>query len=263
MNISTELTSILTSFAESGWDVIDGPAKAYLNGTGSKDALVAAVQQADAACGTCGCAYDPLYKRALQLLSGKPAKVSGALSNDFCPQTLFLYGTKKEDGSPNFGLFCWFSYCWDGGLSVMAAIGNSKLTKDRIKATGVFSANLVTEPMIPLADALGHTHGYDTHKMEIPIAVMQGAVLNVPVLSDSPVSFELEVTNTIPLDGSDVFICKVRNVLLHEALADKEASIEQRLQLALPAFSTCATYFSRSGKAMGAWGEAMKTLAKP
>ena len=263
MSISTELTNILTAFADSGWDVIDAPAKAYLGGTGSKDALVAAVQQAVAAYGTCGYTYDPLYKRALQLLSGKPAKVSGAPSNDFCPQTLFLYGTKKEDGSPNFGLFCWFSYCWDGGLSVMAAIGGSKLTKDRIKETGVFSANLVTEPMIPLADYLGNTHGYDAHKMEIPVAVMQGAVLDVPVFSDSPVSFELEVTKTIPLDGSDVFICKVRNVLLHEELADKETGIEQRLQAALPAFTTCATYFSRSGKAIGAWGEAMKTLVKP
>ena len=30
--------------------------------------------------------------------------------NDFCPQQLFLYGTYKDDGTPDFGLFCWFSY---------------------------------------------------------------------------------------------------------------------------------------------------------
>lgn len=49
-------------------------------------------------------------------------KVSVPITNNFCPQTLFLYGTYKEDGMPNFGLFCWFSYCWDSRLGVMACI---------------------------------------------------------------------------------------------------------------------------------------------
>jgi len=260
MKISNELKQILEKFAGSGWDVITGPSKAYLDGKGSKEALRAAVREADAACGSCGCEYDPLYKRALQLLDGKPAKVSSSVSNDFCPQTMFLYGTYKEDGTPNFGLFCWFSYCWDDGLGVMASIGGSKLTKDRINACGAFSANLVTEPMLPLADYLGNTKGYDADKMNIPVDIMKGAKLNVPVLADSPVSFELEVSKAIPLDGSDVYICKIKNVLLNEALADSETSIEERLRSILPAGTTCATYFSREGKAMGKWGEPMKTV---
>ncbi|MBN1776769.1 MAG: flavin reductase [Clostridiales bacterium] len=175
---------------------------------------------------------------------------------------MFLYGTYREDGAPNFGLFCWFSYCWDGGLGAMACIGGSTLTKDRINAAGVFSANLVNEPMLPLADYLGNTKGYDEDKMNVPVDVMRGAVLDVPVLSDSPVSFELEVTKTVPLDGSDVYICKVRNVLINEALADTDTSVEQRLRAALPASTTCATYFSNAPKAKGAWGEAMKAFKK-
>jgi hypothetical protein len=47
-------------------------------------------------------------------------KKSIPVSNDFCPQTLFIYGTYKEDNTPNFGLFCWFSYYWDTELGVMA-----------------------------------------------------------------------------------------------------------------------------------------------
>lgn len=72
-------------------------------------------------------------------------------SNACCPQAFYTYGTYKEDGTPNFGLFCWFGFCWDGELSVMACIGGEKLTKDRIRATGRFSANLVTEELLPLA----------------------------------------------------------------------------------------------------------------
>ena len=262
MKHSDELRSILEKFAESGWELIAGPSQAFLDGSGGREALIAAVQKADEECGSCGCEYDPLYKRALQLLAGHPAKISSPPSNDFCPQTLFLYGTYKEDGTPNFGLFCWLSYCWNDGLGVMAAIGGSKLTKERINQTGVFSANLVTEPLLPLADYLGNTQGYDEEKMQFSLAVMKGAALNVPVLSDSPMTFELEVKQTVALEGSDVYICKVRNVLMNEALADSDVSVEERLRYVLPARTTCKTYFSHEGKALGGWGEAMKAFSK-
>ncbi|MHB1000727.1 MAG: hypothetical protein ACYC27_15915 [Armatimonadota bacterium] len=70
-----ELVGIVTKFAESGWDLIDVPSRAWLEladgGEASKDAaiaLVAAVEKADEECGNCGCEFDPLYKRALELL---------------------------------------------------------------------------------------------------------------------------------------------------------------------------------------------------
>ena len=69
------------------------------------------------------------------------SKVSVPITNDLCPQTLFTYGTFREDGQPNFGLFCWFSYCWFDELGVMCAIGGHKQTQDRILANRVFSAN--------------------------------------------------------------------------------------------------------------------------
>jgi flavin reductase (DIM6/NTAB) family NADH-FMN oxidoreductase RutF len=181
-------------------------------------------------------------------------KVSVDISNNFCPQTLFLYGTYKEDGTPNFGLFCWFSYCWDKELHVMACIGGEKLTKDRIRATGVFSANLVTEAMLPLADYFGNIEGYNPGKMSVPVETIPGAKLHVPILQDSPWSYELEVEKTITLDDSDVFICKIHNVMADEPLTDKAADIQSRIIKAAPVITTAATYFS-VGKQLGSWGE--------
>ena len=66
------------------------------------------------------------------------AKITMPVSNDFCPQCLYLYGTYKENGDPNYGLFCWATYCWDEGLKFVACIGQDKLTRDRIRAEGVF-----------------------------------------------------------------------------------------------------------------------------
>lgn len=63
-----ELKNILETFAAFGWALIASPTRDWLAGRGDRDALTAAIRQADAECGSCGCAPDPLYKRALELL---------------------------------------------------------------------------------------------------------------------------------------------------------------------------------------------------
>jgi flavin reductase (DIM6/NTAB) family NADH-FMN oxidoreductase RutF len=183
-------------------------------------------------------------------------------TNDFCPQTLFLYGTYKEDGTPNFGLFCWLSYYWDTDVGVMACIGGEKLTKDRIKAEKIFSANLVTEELLPVADYFGNTDGRsDAEKMNIAIEIEKGKVLNVPVVSKSPVVYELEVNKAIPLDDGEVFLCKIRNVLMDENLCDESVSVEERIKQIRPVNTTHSTYFSWDGNAIGVWGELAKQIS--
>lgn len=63
-----ELKAIMEKFLESGWDLISVPAQEWLNGKADIDSLIAAIEQADVECGSCGCDMDPLYKRALELL---------------------------------------------------------------------------------------------------------------------------------------------------------------------------------------------------
>jgi flavin reductase (DIM6/NTAB) family NADH-FMN oxidoreductase RutF len=62
-----ELKFILEKFAGSGWDLISIPSAGYLMGDVSKETLITAVEQAARECGNCGCEYDPLYKRFLEL----------------------------------------------------------------------------------------------------------------------------------------------------------------------------------------------------
>ncbi|MBD5528131.1 MAG: flavin reductase [Lachnospiraceae bacterium] len=186
-----------------------------------------------------------------------------ALSNDFCPQTLFLYGNYEEDGTPHFGLFCWFSYCWLDNLSVMACIGEEKMTKDLIRKTGVFSANLVNEPLLPLADYYGNINGREvSDKMKRLPGVERGQVLDVPIITESPVNFELKVVSERNLSpGCDLFICRIENALIDEGLKDSSLPVIERLRLAQPV-STVAeeTYVNFFGKELGKWGSPMGTL---
>jgi flavin reductase (DIM6/NTAB) family NADH-FMN oxidoreductase RutF len=190
--------------------------------------------------------------------SRKHMKKSISISNNFCPQTLFLYGTYKEDKTPNFGLFCWFSYYWDKEMGVMACIGENKLTKDRIRKNKVFSANLVTEEILPIADYFGNKQGYDNDKMNIEIETEKGKVLDVPVFSKSPVVFELEVEQSLAFGDSEVFLCKIRNVLIDEYLCDETISVEKRIKTIRPVHTTVQKYFSWDGNEIGDWGKAMK-----
>jgi len=187
-------------------------------------------------------------------------KKSIPISNHFCPQTLFVYGTYKEDGTPNFGLFCWFSYYFDKEMGVMACIGGDKLTKDRIHATNVFSANLVTEELLPIADYFGNTEGYNANKMNVPVEIEKGRVLNVPVLVKSPWIYELEVDRSVELDDGEVFLCKIRNVLADDFLCDETLSVEQRINSIRPVHSIRQNYFKWDGTTAGSWGEPMKNL---
>jgi len=187
------------------------------------------------------------------------SKVSVPVNNDICPQTLFVYGTYKEDGQPNFGLFCWFSYCWYDDLGVMCAIGGRKTTQERILANRVFSANLVVEKNLPLADYFGTADGHDADKMDIPVEWEKAAVLDVPVLTSSPLTFELEVDRVIPTneeEGDTVFLCRIRNVLQDADLVDSGLTVQELMQK-IGVVSTTGTmdYWSWDGRHLGAWHE--------
>ena len=185
------------------------------------------------------------------------SKISISPTNDYCPQTLFLYGTYDDEGKADFGLFCWFSYIWDGELGVMACIGGDKLTRENIHKRKVFSANLVTEKLLPLADYLGNTNGHDPEKMTPGIETEEGRVLPVPVLTASPVNYELEVKQFIPLKDGEVMLCAIRNVLQDDLLGGSKDGSTEKLAAIAPIRTTCNRYFSWSGANLGGWGEPM------
>jgi len=190
--------------------------------------------------------------------------------NDFCPQQLFLYGTYREDGTPNFGLFCWFSYInapdinGEGdSMGVMACIGGSKLTKDLIRKNGMFSANLVTEELLPLADYYGIVGGREHEdKMRFSPTIEKGVVLNVPTIAESPVSMELQVMQEISLhNGCEVYLCKIMGETMREDLTNKAVPFIDRFKSVKQVLAGGEQhYVSTDGRDLGSWGEPMKSL---
>lgn len=190
-------------------------------------------------------------------------KISVPATNDICPQTMFVYGTMNQDNTPDFGLFCWFSYCWFDQLGVICAIGGSKRTLENIRRNGIFSANLVVENNLPLADYFGTADGRDADKMDIEVEWEDGAVLSVPILCSSPLSFELEVEKEIATgeQNETVLLCHIRNTLKDERLMDTAMTSEEILKAAA-AVRTCVDYdyWSWDGRHLGKWHERAKEI---
>lgn len=184
-------------------------------------------------------------------------KISVSATNDICPQTLFVYGSMNEDGTPDFGLFCWFDQ-----LGVICAIGGTKRTLENIRRNKIFSANLVVEDNLPLADYFGTADGRDHDKMEVDVEWEKGAVLEVPILCSSPISFELEADQEIATGEHDetVFLCRIRNTLKAESFVNSSMTPEEIYKATAAVHNVDGDYWSWDGRSLGKCYERAKEI---
>ena len=99
--------------------------------------------------------------------------------------------------------------------------------------------------------------------MDVAVRWEKGAVLTVPILCSSPVSFELEVDQEIPTGKHDetVLICRIRNTLKDEKFVNSSMTSEELLK-ATAAVRTCVDndYWSWDGRHLGKWHERAKEI---
>ena len=154
----------------------------------------------------------------------KPKRRSVEPVYSMCVQPSFIIGTSNEDGSANFAPITWVSVTHeegDGYLLVISMFG-SKMTKQNVLRTGIFSANLVSTDMLPLMDYFGSHHAKDGKKDGISCVVSRGEVLDVPVLDESRWVYECEVEKTLETGDSTTFFCRIRNIQMDERLVCRD-----------------------------------------
>ena len=141
-----------------------------------------------------------------------------------CVQPSFIIGTNNEDGTADFAPITWVSVTHekgDGYLLVISMFG-TKMTKQNVLRTGIFSANLVSTDMLPLMDYFGSRHAADCRKDGIKYSMSRGQVLDVPVLDQSRWVYECEVSQKLETGDSTTFFCPIRNIQMDEQLVCKD-----------------------------------------
>ena len=172
----------------------------------------------------------------------------------FSPQPMYIIGTKNEDGTPNFCSITWLGFSFDNCPHLMMTVGGSKLTKTNIIREKKFSANLITEDNLWLADYFGNTNGEDGLKNSVQYRYQQGKLIDVPIIDECHWAYECKVTRIIELSGAHLFLAEIKNIQI-----DKEYENMDMKKIDLtkirPAVYAPYNYFSIGDKLgeMGDW----------
>ena len=136
-----------------------------------------------------------------------------------CVQPAFIIGTNNEDGSCNFAPITWVSVTCEGDdYFLVVSMFGAKMTKQNVIRTGLLSANLVSESMLPLMDYFGAHSARSEKKDGIAYSVSRGQTLDVPVLDESPWVYECEVEKSVETGASTTFFCRIKNIQIDERL---------------------------------------------
>lgn len=122
-----------------------------------------------------------------------------------------------------------FTVAWTGTVCTnppmcYISVRPERHSYDIIKRTGEFVINLTTARLARATDWCGVRSGRDYDKFkEMGLTPVAAAMVNAPVVEESPVAIECKVRQVIPLGSHDMFLADVVNVLVDEEYIDPES----------------------------------------
>lgn len=125
-----------------------------------------------------------------------------------------------------------------------------------LKETGEFVINLTTVSLARVTDMLGVKTGAKTDKFQLSgLTAGKASVIHAPLIQESPVNIECQVTQVIPLGSHDMFLAEVKAVHVDESLLDEKGRLQ--LEKAYLIAYSHGQYFAL-GKELGSFGYSVK-----
>jgi len=122
-----------------------------------------------------------------------------------------------------------------------------------IKNAGCFVINLTTEQLANATDWCGVKSGRDCNKFAMMgLTPIKAQKVNAPIIDESPVNIECEVTEIKPLGSHDMFIAKVVNIQVNEQYLNANTGRFELERSSLITYSH-GQYYS-IGKSIGKFG---------
>lgn len=115
---------------------------------------------------------------------------------------------------------------WTGTICTNPAMTYISLRKERhsyqlIKDSGTFAINLTTKNMVKATDYCGVKSGKDVDKFKaVGLTPIPGLTINTPIIKESPLTIECQVTEIKALGSHDMFIAKVLGITIEDDLLD-------------------------------------------
>ena len=142
------------------------------------------------------------------------------------PAPVVLVSCMGESGEKNLITIGWTGIICTHPPMLSISIRPERYSYALIKQTKEFVVNLPTRNMAWMVDYCGMKSGKDLDKWALMKAKTNPSqVVQVPQLSESPVSLECKVQQIIPLGSHDCFLSEIVGVSVHEALLDKKGML--------------------------------------
>ena len=155
---------------------------------------------------------------------------------------------------------------WTGTICTQPSMVSISVRPERysyqlIKDSGEFVINLPTRKLVRAVDWCGVKSGRDYDKFaEMKLTPLPASTVSCPILAESPVNLECQVTQVIPLGSHDLFLAKVTAVDVDEALLDEKGKL--CLERADLIVYSHGEYFAL-GKQLGTFGYSVRKMAAP
>ncbi len=172
------------------------------------------------------------------------------------PVPAAMVAAKGADGSTNFFTVAWTGTICSDPPMLSISVRPERWSYHMIRETGEFTVNMTTEKLVRAADYAGVRSGRDVDKWkETGLTPMEAAKVSAPVIAESPVNLECQVTEILELGSHHMFLARVLAVDVDEALLDEKGRLD--LSKALPAVYSHGEYYGL-GKLLGSFGYSVR-----
>ncbi len=107
---------------------------------------------------------------------------------------------------------------------ILISLAKPHYTNQGVKATGRLSVNIIDEALLERADYVGCVSGAKTDKSEV--FDFHTSELGTPMIDDSPLVMDCEVTDNYQTDTFDNFICRIAATYAEENILNEEGKVD-------------------------------------
>lgn len=176
--------------------------------------------------------------------------------NMLYPLPAVMVSCQRKGEKPNIVTVAWCGTICTNPAMVYISLRPERYSYDIIKETGVFAINLTTEKLTRAADYCGVRSGRDVDKFkEMHLTPEEGPKTGAPMIAESPVNLECQVTEIKELGSHHMILALVKAVHVDETYLDPKGKFELN-RTGLMAYSHGA-YLSL-GKTLGTFGYSVR-----
>lgn len=142
------------------------------------------------------------------------------------PVPVVMVTCADKGGKANIITLAWAGTINSDPPMLSISVRKERYSYELIKDKGQFAVNLTTEKLAYATDLCGVKSGRDTDKFEAAkLTPGKASVIEVPIITESPVSLECVVKNRLELGSHDMFIAQIVAVHVDDELVDDNGKL--------------------------------------